>query len=101
MSIPKNIIQFQYTYGNEFVNAISNQDYVGDYYEVAGKFYAGKKYNINSVQLIRAEDANKLFYTSDSLILSLNSGITSQQLTTPELTNNPSNTIANATFYCK
>jgi hypothetical protein len=100
MSVPKNIIQKNYTSGNEFVVELSNKPYTGPYYELAGKFYVGEEYDINALTLIKTEDANTLLNNDDTFIFSFNSGLTSRKLATPELTNNPKG-ISGATFYCK
>jgi hypothetical protein len=50
--VPKNIIiEAKYTIGNEFIILPSYQEYQGYYYEMNGKFFAGKLFNEIAPQL--------------------------------------------------
>jgi hypothetical protein len=52
--IPSNLISVKYTQGNEFLRADTYASYQGYYYELGGKTYIGKEYNLNSVELLKA-----------------------------------------------
>jgi hypothetical protein len=56
MRVPSNIIkENKYTIGKEYMYAISYKEYQGYYYEINGKFFAGKIFKTNSSELIRIE----------------------------------------------
>lgn len=55
MRIPTNIIETNYTSGNEFVYLINYKFYQGYYYELNDKFFAGKEFNANAPELIKAD----------------------------------------------
>jgi len=94
MRVPKNIIQTgKYTSGNEFVEEKTNKPYQGYYYELNGSLYTGKEYSIDAIKIIKKQDQNQLYNSSDTALFSLVSGITSQQLTVP-----PINSINNVPF---
>jgi len=83
MRVPINKIQTgKYTSGNEFVEKITNTPYQGYYYELSNKFYVGKEFNPNAVEIIRIQQQNQLYNLSqDAALFSFLSGITSQALT--------------------
>ena len=86
MRVPKNIIQTgKYTSGNEFVEEKTNKPYQGYYYELNGLLYTGKEYSIDAVKIIKKQDQNQLYNSSNTALFSLVSGITSQQLSTPPI----------------
>jgi hypothetical protein len=86
MRVPKNIIQTgKYTSGNEFVEEKTNKPYQGYYYELNGLLYTGKEYSIDAVKIIKKQDQNQLYNSSNTALFSLVSGITSQQLSTPSI----------------
>jgi len=81
MKVPKNIIQTgKYTSGNEFVEEKTNKPYQGYYYELNGSLYTGKEYSIDAIKIIKKQDQNQLYNSSNTALFSLVSGITSQQL---------------------
>ena len=95
MRVPKNIIQTnKYTSGNEFVEEKTNKPYQGYYYELNGSLYTGKEYSIDAIKIIKKEDQNQLYNSSNTAIFSLVSGITSQQLSIPSI-NSINNNIPN------
>jgi hypothetical protein len=56
MRIPSNIIKTNlYTIGGEFLNKNTYEEYQGYYYEVSGRFYTGKEYNVNSIELLKKD----------------------------------------------
>ena len=82
MKVPSNIIQTgKYTSGNEFVEEKTNKPYQGYYYELNGSLYTGKEYSIDAIKIIKKQDQNQLYNSSNTALFSLVSGITSQQLT--------------------
>jgi hypothetical protein len=86
MRVPKNIIQTgKYTSGNEFVEEKTNKPYQGYYYELNGSLYTGKEYSIDAIKIIKKQDQNQLYNSSNTAMFSLVSGITSQQLSTPSI----------------
>jgi hypothetical protein len=86
MRVPKNIIQTgKYTSGNEFVEEKTNKPYQGYYYELNGLLYTGKEYSIDAIKIIKKQDQNQLYNSSNTALFSLVSGITSQQLSTPSI----------------
>jgi hypothetical protein len=86
MKIPKNIIQTgKYTSGNEFVEEKTNKPYQGYYYELNGLLYTGKEYSIDAIKIIKKQNQNQLYNSSNTALFSLVSGITSQQLSTPSI----------------
>lgn len=82
MRVPINKIQTgKYTSGNEFVEKITNTPYQGYYYELSNKFYVGKEFNPNAIEIIRIQQQNQLYNLSqDAALFSFLSGITSQAL---------------------
>ena len=86
MRVPKNIIQTgKYTSGNEFVEEKTNKPYQGHYYELNGSLYTGIEYSIDAIKIIKKQDQNQLYNSSNTALFSLVSGITSQQLSTPSI----------------
>jgi hypothetical protein len=51
--VPSNLIVSKYTQGSEFIRADNYASYQGYYYELRGKTYIGKEYNINAVELLK------------------------------------------------
>ena len=51
--IPANLIVSKYTQGNEFIRTDDYKDYQGYYYEFNGKAFTGKKYSLDSIEIIR------------------------------------------------
>jgi hypothetical protein len=70
MRIPANIIETKYTSGNEFVFSFNYKYYQGYYYELNGKIFVGKEFNINASELIKADskEINPLLTNSKTLI---------------------------------
>jgi hypothetical protein len=86
MRVPKNIIQTgKYTSGGEFVEEKTNKPYQGYYYELNGSLYTGKEYSMDAIKIIKKQDQNQLYNSSNTALFSLVSGITSQQLSTPSI----------------
>jgi hypothetical protein len=82
MKVPSNIIQTgKYTSGNEFVEENTNKPYQGYYYELNGSLYTGKEYSIDAIKIIKKQDQNQLYNSTNTALFSFLSGITSQQLT--------------------
>jgi len=48
--VPSNLIVSKYTQGSEFIRADNYASYQGYYYELRGKTYIGKEFNINAVE---------------------------------------------------
>jgi hypothetical protein len=69
MKIPSNIIkENQYTIGKEFIIKDTYKDYQGYYYELNGKYFIGKKFNINALELIKinSSEVNSLLLNSNT-----------------------------------
>jgi len=59
LRIPQNqIIKSQYTAGGEYMFANTQNEYQGYYYELNGKKFAGKEFNINNPEIIRINPNN-------------------------------------------
>jgi hypothetical protein len=90
MRIPKNIIsESLYAQENEFVDAKTNASYQGYYYEINGKFYAGKSFDANASEIVKVKEANSLFNNLSTALFSAVSGITSQALMSSIIKGNP------------
>ena len=53
LRIPKNQIVFNYTSGKEYIVLSTQKEYQGSYYEINGKFFAGKEFNTNAPEIIK------------------------------------------------
>lgn len=80
MKIPTNLIQTKYTTGGELIYKNTNTPYKGYYYVLNDSFFAGKNFNVHASELIKIEDSNKLLNNSSTMMYSLISGKSSQQL---------------------
>jgi hypothetical protein len=99
MKVPKNIIQTgKYTSGKEFVEEKTNKPYQGYYYELNGSLYTGKEYSIDAIKIIKKQDQNQLYNSSNTALFSLVSGITSQQLSVPPINSISINTTSTRFF---
>ena len=95
MRVPKNIIQTgKYTSGGEFVEEKTNKPYQGYYYELNGSLYTGREYSIDAIKIIKKQDQNQLYNSSNTALFSLVSGITSQQLTVPPINSTNVNSLS-------
>ena len=70
MKVPANIIETKYTSGNEFVFSFNYKYYQGPYYELNGKTFAGKEFNVNAPELIKADskEINPLLTSIKTLV---------------------------------
>jgi hypothetical protein len=99
MRVPKNIIQTsKYTSGDEFVEEKTNKPYQGYYFELNGSLYTGKEYSIDAIKIIKKQDQNQLYNSSNTALFSLISGITSQQLSIPPINSVSINTTSTRFF---
>jgi hypothetical protein len=89
MKIPSNLIQYNYTSGNEFVNPDTNVPYQGYYYEVNGIYFTGNRFNASAPKIIKKENENK--YLNDPKIATYAklTGFTSQNSSEPNITSLP------------
>jgi hypothetical protein len=55
MKVPANTIEVKYTSGNELVYNFNYKYYQGYYYEFNDRLFAGKEFNINALELIKAD----------------------------------------------
>lgn len=100
MIVPSNMInQNQYTAGGEFVLKVGNTNYKGYYYGFNGKFYVGKKFDQKSPELIPISQSNKLLDRKSTVIYSLVSGKTSQDLQLPRIPSIPPNYGADVRYF--
>lgn len=94
MRVPSNIIiKGKYTAGDEFVDPNTNESYQGYYYQINDVFFKGKVFSINAPKIIRKQDSNKLLDNPKTKTYSQVSGVTSQQLATPQYAHLPTNSI--------
>ena len=89
MKIPSNLIQYNYTSGNEFVNPDTNVPYQGYYYEVNGIYFTVNRFNASAPKIIKKENENK--YLNDPKIATYAklTGFTSQNSSEPNITSLP------------
>jgi hypothetical protein len=62
LRIPKNqIVENKYTSGKEYMFVSTYREYIGYYYELKGKLYAGKEFNVNAPEIINihSDQVNK------------------------------------------
>lgn len=94
MRVPNNIIiKGKYTVGDEFIDPNTNEPYQGYYYQINESFFKGKVFSINAPKIIRKQDSNKLLNNPKTKTYSQVSGVTSQQLSTPQYAHLPTNSI--------
>jgi hypothetical protein len=77
LRIPKSqIVTSKYTSGKEYMFVTTYREYIGDYYELKGKIYAGKEFNINAPELmkINSDKVNKLLTNPSTYIFGKLSG---------------------------
>ena len=77
LRIPTNqIITNKYTSGKEYMFVSTYREYIGYYYELKGKTYAGKEFNINAPEiiLIHSDQVNKLLTNPNTYIYGKVSG---------------------------
>ena len=99
MRIPNNIIiKGQYTSGDEFVDPNTNESYQGYYYQINESFFKGKVFSINASKIIRKQDSNKLLDNPKTKTYSQISGVTSQQLHSPEYVHLPFSNLAGSDY---
>jgi hypothetical protein len=87
MRIPANIIKYNYTSGNEYAYVSNYKYYQGYYYELNNKFFAGKEFNTNSLELIKTtsnNNINTLLTQASTYVYGLISKKSSQQLSSPK-----------------
>jgi len=106
MIIPSNLIQTNYTSGNEFVEKNTNVNYIGYYYSLNNSFFVGKTFDPNAVELIKNTDINQLYNSPQTALFSFASGITSQQLQPSTFTSIPKSELdtdqdSNITYYAR
>lgn len=58
MVIPNNLITSNYTAGKEFMYSITQKEYQGYYYEINGKYFTGKEFNVDAAEIIKIESSN-------------------------------------------
>jgi hypothetical protein len=70
MKVPANIIETKYTSGNEFVFLFNYKYYQGPYYELNGKTFVGKEFNVDAPELIKADskEINPLLTSAKTLV---------------------------------
>lgn len=99
MRVPNNIIiKGKYTVGDEFVDPNTNEPYQGYYYQINESFFKGKVFSINAPKIVRKQDSNKLLDNPKTKTYSQISGVTSQQLKTPQYAHLPFGSFAGNDF---
>lgn len=71
MKVPKNIIQTgKYTIGKDFINKKTHLPYQGYYYEINGKFFAGKEFNNNAPEIVKitSDQVNNLLLQAATFV---------------------------------
>jgi hypothetical protein len=103
LKIPQNQIIFKYTSGGEYVIAANpTLRYQGYYYEVNGKAYTGKEYNVSGSVLLEKENNqfNNTIY-NNLLNTSLPNKTSLTSVPMGPLSENILETDINIDFYCK
>jgi len=59
LRIPSNQIKFNYTAGKEYMFISTHNEYQGHYYELNGKIFAGKEFDLYAPELIKIPVDNK------------------------------------------
>jgi hypothetical protein len=74
---PNQIVESKYTSGNEYMFAKTYKEYKGYYYEVSGKKFAGKEFNVNNPEIIKINNPtnNKLKFNPSTYIYAAISGV--------------------------
>ena len=85
MKIPNNLIKYNYTSGNEFVNPKTNIPYQGYYYEINSIFFAGRQFNADASKIIKKENENKYLNNSRTATYAKLTGYTTQKSNEPKL----------------
>jgi LAS superfamily LD-carboxypeptidase LdcB len=80
--ISSNLIITKYTQGGEFIRADNYADYKGYYYELKGKNYIGKEYNISAIELLKpgTNQVNTLINNPSTAVYGVVSGQNIQQV---------------------
>jgi len=82
--IPKNQILFNYTSGKEYLVLSTQKEYQGYYYEVNGKFFSGKEFNVSSPEIIKIS-SNKVDKFKQDPATSTYSKISKVKIPNPEI----------------
>ena len=107
--VPQNqIIESKYTSGNEYMFAKTYKEYKGYYYEMSGKQFAGKEFNVNNPEIIKIDNKsnNKLKFNPLTYVYGAISGVNLVSSTVSSIPNS-NNSSTNAgienivKFYCK
>jgi hypothetical protein len=59
IKIPSNQITNNYTAGKEYLQVNTYQEYIGYFYELNNKYFIGKTFNLNAIELIK-KNSNKI-----------------------------------------
>ena len=80
--ISSNLIITKYTQGGEFIRADNYADYKGYYYELKGKNYIGKEYNVFAIELLKpgTNQVNTLVNNPSTSVYGVISGQNIQQV---------------------
>jgi hypothetical protein len=89
MKIPNNLIQYNYTSGNEFVNPDTNVPYQGYYYETNGVYFTGRTFNPNAPKIIKKVDENRYLNDPRTATYAKLTGYTTQKTDEPKITSMP------------
>jgi hypothetical protein len=82
MILPSNVVENNlYTIGGEFINKDTYKDYQGYYYETGDRFYIGKEFNPNPIELIKknSSEVNPLLANPKTATYGKLTGINLQQ----------------------
>ena len=85
MKVPSNLIKYNYTPGNEFVNPDTNVPYQGYYYEINGTYFVGSEFNANASKIIKKENENKYLNDPKTATYAKLTGYTTQKSNEPKV----------------
>ena len=101
LRVPQNqIVTSKYTSGKEYIFNSTYREYIGYYYELNGKLFAGKEFSTTSPELIRinSNKVNNLLTHPSTYVYGKISGVKIPNIKITQLPNDLSKEL---NFYCK
>ncbi len=111
--LPSNLIVSKYTSGKQYMYVDTYKEYIGYYYEFAGKKYVGKEFNVNAPELIEISSSkiSPLINNPSTFVYGILSGINLPQNIVSSLPyndsdevppkENPNEPYTLPSFYCR
>lgn len=99
--IPQNqIVKSKYTAGKEYMFELTHKEYIGYYYELNNKTFAGKEFNSNSPLLVKIipENINSLLTKASTYVYGR---ILKTKIVNTKITQLPNDLSRELNFYCK